>query len=359
MTIIKPIKPFSYHTFLTSNPHSQSPKHPENDYPLPRPVLPLPMTFSISESEACQKASSSCHHREVFLHKILTRVFDHNKEVLKDFPQHCVSITYDAESSRIAKTDVKAKTITFGPRAYSLAQSQDEIAAILCHELSHILLDHKEFDTSPPFFVQQNPNYWVAKKEADDLYSQIPTSKVAAIFRGLDEAQKKLAGAYATAKEEGFSDSFDVFARGSSLEVAKEYVSWKEQEDLYQQKVEKWQKARSKVYETIDFLMGEKGAYRNWREEQADIMGFRLFLAAQFPAKGFFSAIVSTLSHKDRGLSDYAHELFNDKEPEKISPPLRGEKSHPSGRWRIYNLYVREMHLRYPQYYEPYGSFVW
>lgn len=85
------------------------------------------------------------------------------------------------------------------------------------------------------------------------------------------------------------------------------------------------------------------GAKFNWTEQEADEVGYELYLRA-----GFKSEYYTWL---DRRLLPSAEleTCLNENIAKKVAP-LRGEKSHPSACWRIYNIEVLEEELHKDTY---------
>lgn len=217
-------------------------------------------------------------------------------------------------------------------------------------------MGHRSFSTEPPPWVQATPLVRAARvrqarrRESVDVLGVKPRYEAMAQVETLLRAEMRAKGQVESGGQPSLAQ-VKAYAADSQSDAAKQYRGLLADEAAYQQQIARWQAAIKEESQAIDTVMGEKGANANWREEQADTLGLRLFLQWGGRAEDFFNALVRTLSRKDPELVDYIGDLFKSDDLSAVPAPPRGDERHPSPKWRVYNLLVRELHLRYPNEY--------
>lgn len=325
---------------------------------LPKSLLPFPTKTNIREDLKPLGAVETRNAREAWLKGQLQEIYEANSVLFEGLKPEDIRLTYDPDISRMASVDLEGLEITFGPKAFELTQDHEALTAILCHELSHILLGHHSFKTPFPAWVQDHPLVADAQAKQSELRDRIDVHSVAERYQGLASAEESLRAQMVQAGEiqapgQATVDMVEAFAKGlgSKSEVGQSYLRLRQAENEYQAQVAAWQAAVKDEKLAADVVFGEPGAASNWTEEQADLLGFRLFLSRGGRPEDFINALVRTLARKDPGLKDYVQGLFSAKDLRQVQPPARSDADHPTGRWRVYNLLVRELHLRYPAAY--------
>lgn len=332
---------------------------------LPKSLLNFPTQSNIRSDLNPLGAVTPRNEREQWLNTQLDSIFQANKKLFGSLKPTDIRLTYDAGYDRLATVDLEGLEITFGPRAFALTQDDEALTAILCHELSHVLLGHQSFSTPLPNWVQSDPLVASARVKQETLRKGIDIFSVASRYEALAVAERSIradmgSAGVADQTRKATSEEILAFAKQSGTDYAlgQRYLTLREVEAEYQTKIAAWQAAIADEKIAADVVMGEPGASANWTEEQADLLGFRLFLARGGQPEDFINALVRTLSPKDPGLVDYVDQLFEAKDIHQIEAPERSFAGHPTGRWRVYNLLVRELHLRYPEQYRKLMPFV-
>jgi hypothetical protein len=348
-------------------------RHPkESQRTLPRSILPFPTKTEIRQDVKSLGAVAPRNSEEQWLQDRLAEIADANSDLFAGLSPDAIRLTYDPSYDRLASVDTEGLEITFGPKAFELTGDLEALTAIFCHELSHLLMGHRSFSNDPPVWLQAAPLVRVAKarqarrRSAVDVYGVKPRydamrqleSTLRAEIKG--RSNTKMDSEMGALKSNGDNeyrapeislDAVKAYAAESQTDAANQYRGLLAEETAYQQQIARWMDAMKAESHAIDVVLGEEGASANWREEQADTLGLRLFLQWGGRAEDFFNALVRTLSRKDPGLVEYVGKLFSAPDLTKVPSPVRGNERHPSPRWRVYNLLVRELHLRYPKDY--------
>jgi len=366
---------------------------------LPRPILPFPIKTNIHSSVRPLGEVDPRNEQEQWLRQQLTEIYQANRALFGPLSIKQIRTSYDEDSTRIAMVDLTGLHISIGPAAFDRTTNKQEVVAILCHELAHILLGHQSFSTLPPAWVEEQPQYQQHKQAVEGLHQAIDVNGVADVFRQLQvaraalgeeydgmcehsqgqsravvedhsqglqakilpgntqQSKKKAAAGKTALNKDKASVDLDDYAKTSHSPNARQYLRLLDLEKRYQTSVEQWLGAQQQLNQIVDRFLGEKGAWRNWKEEQADTLGFRLFLYWMNETNtdalpdDYINALVNTLSRKEPDLPTYWHQLINAPDIHQVPPPERCDNSHPTGKWRVYNLLVRELHLRYPKEY--------
>lgn len=343
---------------LSASPHDPVFQNPVSQNPLPRSLLPFTAPSNIRRNLKPLGAIAPRNDKEKWLQAALEKIVQANAELFNPLTANDFRITYDKTSNRLASVDLDGLEIRFGPRLFALTQDDEALTAILCHELAHILLGHRSFLTPYPEWVQSDARVTAAREKQETLKSALKVHDVAARYQALAEVEALIRAAMLRAgvveRQQGVTPQAmrDFVTQGNiSDDLRQRYNALHDAEAQYQTHVSAWQAAVTAEKRAVDAVMGEPGASENWTEAQADNAGFRLFLARGGRPEDFIKALVLTLARKDPGLSDYTQQLFDADNLMAVPPPERGFGHHPTPRWRVYNIVVRELHLHYPKEY--------
>lgn len=194
-----------------------------------------------------------------------------------------------------ARTTPEAMRIDFSPQLMDLFASDDEVAAVLSHELAHVTLQHQGFGETPPRMTN----------DAVFLERQSESRKIQAAIVELAKAK---------------ADPQKIFILNAEFA-----------------------KILEKMNKRIDEVYGEQNAHLNWLEQEADEVGAEFFVRAGFDRRAFINILWT--SHRASGEERQACSELIDRtlrEPDKAERPARGIQSHPSTCWRVYHLTVDE-----------------
>jgi hypothetical protein len=325
---------------------------------LPKSLLPFPTSSNIRQDTKSLGASAPRNAAEQWLSTQLASVYSANKALFADLPLDAIRITYDDSSDRLASVDTEGLEIILGPKALDLTGDSQALMAIVCHELSHILLGHQSFSDEPPAWVQAHPLYQAVRSHEANLYRDIDVHAVSGRYAAMTRCERclreQMLALHEAVPSSGQSAlaAIKAFAKNHPSREAATYRSLLEDEAQYQQQIERWRDAVRERMQAVDLIMGEAGASANWTEEQADILGFRLFLRWGGRPEDYINALVRTLARHEPNLPDYTNQLFQAEDIHSVPAPERASARHPSAKWRVYNLVVRELHLRYPKEYK-------
>jgi hypothetical protein len=252
-------------------------------------------TPPVGRSAACP-AFDSTHPDVARLNTLAEKITAANPETFRGplaLPELCIGI--NAAWTRLdARTQPEVKTILFSSPMVLVAQNDDELAAVLSHELAHITLQHQGFGEAPPR-VAADPTFSGLRVQAQGLQAQV-----------------------AALAQEGGREK-DIFR------LSEQYGE-----------LQKQMNAR------IDAVYGETNAHANWFEQEADEVGAEFFVRAGYKTNSYLSMLWRTSSasaeeyQRCQGLIEAA--LL------KNSPmrPERGGKVHPTTCWRAFHLKVDE-----------------
>jgi|GEM_PF-673663 len=207
--------------------------------------------------------------------------------------QLCIGINA-AWTKLDARTQPEVKTILFSTPMILVAQNDDELAAVLSHELAHITLQHQGFGEAPPR-LSADPIFVALKSRGQALQSEVA----------------------ALAKQGGREK--DIF-----------HLS------------EQFGELQKQMNARIDAVYGEANAHANWFEQEADEVGAEFFVRAGFKSNSYLSMLWRTSSasvddyQRCQGLIEEALVKNSSVRPE------RGNKVHPTTCWRAFHLKVDE-----------------
>lgn len=358
--------PFSPQRDLSSLPTIPLPiaTLPFNPLPTPRknikPIGAKPLQMRLEE--------------ERYLHTLLQLIADANPATLTGIlaPQN-FRFEYDHNLTKTANVDLTNLVITVSDKFFRRIENDAQAAAILCHEVSHIIRGHEEF-LQPPPCVLTDPRYKRAALELEAATKHLAPETSRNIFSRYDtcsdalkkqyykaypgelealEAQRKHASGDEGRKIYKLIQSrLEAFAYKVRTPEAKNFLEALKNERNYERNLEKWKMARHEQHKAIDKILGEENASFNWHEQEADELGLRLFMRAGFRADDFLQTLARTLDKGTNELHSYLTELKKVKNPATYKLPPRGNSNHPSPKWRLANLAIRELRLRYPKEYQ-------
>jgi hypothetical protein len=312
--------------------------------------------------------------QERYLHSLLNFIAVKNPQFFngKLSPEN-FRFVYSENFKKTANINLTNLTITVSPKFFKNLQNSPQGIAILCHEISHIIRGHTEF-IQPPQIALNNPKFIRQKFLFDKASKELQPERTAKVFKEFDESfsllQKRFTTIHSgelepllarwkssTGKEasiilDSIKEKLEGFANYDNSIESKKYLNALNNEKIYYLNLKKWQQAKKSLNETIDEILGEKDASLNWQEAEADILGFRMFIRAGLDPDDFTKILAKSLDRGDQELLKYLENIKNIKNYNDYKFPPRGGKSHPSPKWRIANLAIRELHLRYPNKYK-------
>ncbi|MFZ9519065.1 MAG: M48 family metalloprotease [Silvanigrellaceae bacterium] len=194
-----------------------------------------------------------------------------------------------------ARTTPEALRIDFSPDLMALFANEDEMAAVLSHELAHVTLQHQGFGEAPPRMV------------SDELFVQLQSEGRLIQARIVELAKAK-------------ADPARIFELNAEFAMV-----------------------MAQMNKRIDEVYGEENAHVNWLEQEADEAGAEFFVRAGFDRRAFIEILWT--SHRSPDEERAACSRLIERalaEPRNAERPARGNKSHPSTCWRVYHLTVDE-----------------
>lgn len=194
-----------------------------------------------------------------------------------------------------ARSTPESLSVVFSQQLVSLARNDDELAAVLSHELAHLTLQHQGFGETPP------------RMNSDAQYLQL---------RGQSKAIQDKIVALALAK----AHPSEIFALN-----------------------EQFAKIIPLINKRIDEIYGEENAHANWLEQEADEVGAEFFVRAGFSTQSFLEILWSSHPSELADRPSCESMIQNVLDSGKQSPrPARSAKSHPTTCWRVFHLKVDE-----------------
>jgi hypothetical protein len=249
------------------------------------------------EGRSAQCPTFDATHPDIArLNSLAEKITNANPETFRgklQLSQLCIGINA-AWNHLDARTQPEVKTILFSNPMVLVAQNDDELAAVLSHELAHITLQHQGFGEAPP------------RVAADPIFSDLK-------IRG-QALQTEVA---ALAKQGGREQ--DIFRLS-------------EQYGLLQRQMN----------ERIDAVYGEANAHANWFEQEADEVGGEFFVRAGFKTNSYLSMLWRTSSASTEDYQRCQGLIENALLKNSPVRPERGGKVHPTTCWRAFHLKVDE-----------------
>jgi hypothetical protein len=217
-------------------------------------------------------------------------VFEGSLEVLK----LCIGVN-PSLAGLDARTTPETLTIAFSDGMLGHASSDDELAAVLSHELAHVTLQHQGFGETPARMFSDR-QFLEIRAESQNIQSKIV------------ELAKNNA------------DPEMIFALNAQFAVL-----------------------LGKMNTRIDEVYGEENAYLNWMEQEADEAGAEFFSKAGFDKQAFLKILWSTRRGGGED-KETCFTLINAAldDPKSAKRPARGNKNHPDACWRVFHLLIDE-----------------
>lgn len=231
------------------------------------------------------------------LTQIAGRIAKHNPDTFKgalSFSQLCFGVNSSWNKPE-ARSTPETKSMMFSPTMVLVAQNDDELAAVLSHEMAHVTLQHQGFGEAPPRLV------------SDPLFAQLQNQG-----KAIQTEIARLANERGRAKE-----IFEL--------------------------TEKFGQLQTQMNARIDEVYGEKNAHASWFEQEADEVGGEFFLRSGYQQNSYISMLWRTSSATPE---DYqrCQKLIDDalRAGGNGPRPERGDKVHPTTCWRAFHLKVDE-----------------
>ena len=347
-----------------------------NNIYLPEPTLPFNPKPTLRDDlkPIGAKPISQCLEEERYLHSILNRIAKSNSHLFTGkIDANAFRFVYEPQLKGTAKVDKHRLVIAVSGKFFKRVNSDAHVAAIICHEVSHIIRGHLDFGQLPPR-VLSHPRYEEQTKRLERARGNLKPEQTAQIFSNFDQCSralknrieikkpgaldyleqkwKRASGHDAREIRQEMNRYLESFARFDSSQESKNYLLGLKAERDYQKKLEYFQEILEIREKVADKILGEKGASRNWTEQEADELGLRLFIRAGFHPKDFLGVLVQTLDNNSGELATYLKELNAVEDPTRFRFPERGSENHPSPKWRMANIAIRELRLRYPNEYK-------
>jgi hypothetical protein len=351
-------------------------------------------TYQRTQALASCKTKASSEHPIVrdYIQKIVNHIIEKNPNTFKGpYSPTAFCVQFKTNDPMLGSTSPNASAepgsglLTFNPPVVNEVPNDASLAAVIAHELAHVTMDHSR---SEPDVVKNNAEMQKLKaeqsklsKEKEDLMEKsLPQFRslfqqisIALEDPGLealkDEVVKELdylttsiqdteakitAGtAEAWARSSLLDDYGYYFEEFSSLAQSYSQVTVvktlladiKIVQDPIDALNTSIRSNRDEQKTLSDQLLGGKNASANWREQEADEVGYELYLRAGLNSS-LYTWIHGYFLRQQSGKSEAACETLL----EKGEIPDRGRQSHPSSCWRIYDINFLESGLHKKDY---------
>ncbi|HYX39707.1 MAG TPA: M48 family metalloprotease [Oligoflexus sp.] len=325
--------------------------------------------------QAC-KPSKTSDAKVAYLQTLLTTLMKANPNTFKgDLAPSKFCLTIDQGQEINASGNPVNGDITVNVGLIKAMNTDAEIAGALAHELAHITMAHigkLENDK-----VAASPAYKKLSAEAEGFNTKIKQAKAGA-YTALRDAYKKDATIPAALRSLKSYPDFKIFLdkigknSGSVLSgvdaqveffdnfiFIRDSISFDPQDPAKIKANKGWASVVAIVegtekayfanedglyyaYDKISKLPRDQiiqdgaGAAQNWKEQEADEVGFELYLRAGFMPQKYLVVheIIMSQSKTDKACAAMLT---------KGTLPKRGEASHPDSCWRVYNINKREL----------------
>ncbi|HYX33358.1 MAG TPA: M48 family metalloprotease [Oligoflexus sp.] len=274
------------------------------------------------------------------------------------------------ESSELnASADTTTGIIQMNTQALRESIHDADVAAILAHELAHITMNHvytlehdkvaknsniealnsqltanerKELETKAGYFPELAD---ILKKDVGVFKTLTTLESYSDIEYAVNLAQITLKLSSPTQQEKSdFFDQLDYIdsetgANPKDHTILDKSAGWKSIRLVLEKSfapLAALQSKRSELIRQIRTIPRDKiiddgaGAERNWKEQEADEVGFELYLRAGYKADRYTS--IDKIMLSKRATEKECNDLLT-----KGEVPARGSQSHPSSCWRIFN----------------------
>jgi hypothetical protein len=262
-----------------------------------------------------------------------------------------------------------------------------DVAAVLAHELAHITMDHRfdlehekvvagtainelkaELNRKQDEYRSQKAEYYpnligIVEKDPALLESLAGLKSSTYMKYSLDAIQTLLAKSEPNLQEKaGLLDDFNNIRSQLNYEADDKIAmeangTWKSIVDLLDRSDRELTSVRDRISELNqnlsdlprdDLIADGAGAGSNWKEQEADEVGYEFYLRAGFRPDRF-THIHNILMAQSRSDGECQTLLRSGQ------LPPRGSASHPSSCWRIYNINQREA-MVHADAYKPFMS---
>lgn len=195
-----------------------------------------------------------------------------------------------------ARTSPDALRVAFSVPLIALAQNDDELAAVLSHELAHATLQHAGFGEAPPR-LKTDAQFLAWEQQGRAIQRQV-------VELALTKADPQL-----------------IFKLN-----------------------EQFGELLGKMNRRIDEVYGEENAHRNWIEQEADEVGAEFFVRAGFQRESFLEFLwrSSSTANAEQRLACQQTIVQALRGSAPIQRPSRGSGVHPTTCWRVFHLKVDE-----------------
>ncbi|NBX18718.1 MAG: hypothetical protein EBR09_15300 [Proteobacteria bacterium] len=231
------------------------------------------------------------------LSEISSRIAAANPAVFEgplEISKFCIGVNGQL-SGADARSNPETLTVEFSAQMLERATTDDQLAAVLSHELAHVALQHQGFGEIPP------------RAGTDALFLEIQAESKIIQSRIVELAKSK-------------AEPEKIFALNAEFSVL-----------------------LGKMNRRIDEIYGEENAHLNWIEQEADEAGAEFFVRAGFEKNAFVDILWAT--GKGEGEDRNACSLLVEAARTVGTAerrPLRGNKNHPTTCWRVFHLIVDE-----------------
>lgn len=243
-------------------------------------------------------ASASDARMTARLVSLAERIARANPETFTgDIQPSRICLTIDGrESAPLAVSVPERRHITFSLKLLELASNDDQLAAVLSHELAHITLQHQGFGEFPARMID-DPTFVDLRTQSQKIQQQII--------------------ALALAK----ADPSQIFVLNEQFSALLKSMN-----------------------QRVDAVYGEQHAHINWFEQEADEVGAEFFLRSGFSKDSFSEILWKTRSGEsmDRDSCEQMIRTAEMSQNASAERPPRGKNTHPTTCWRDYHLRVDE-----------------
>lgn len=363
----------------------------------------------LSAVTPCQwdKSKSVNEDADRYLAKILAYIAEKNGDIFRDkFTANSICVYLKNDPSFNARALFGTNFMTFNSGLLAQLTNDAEVAAIMTHELSHLsmqsahtgdippaVLSHPNWlkirddfeaenqrvrDQTSPFQRRLSAFFKEVKTVEHDWNTSLPESlknelsqlnreQISVMGRSGKDDRIKLAAMmipfldWPNSTQSSESDpkpTIDSFASHYNAVMAKLKVASPELFQKWQDNLTEIEKTYVQIEQIKDTLKpfqnrfdqfiadvaGEDAKY-NWREQEADEVGYEVLLRAGFAPEYAISSHQRTMQPDD----------YNDCQSNYVAKrivPTRGKLRHPSKCWRIYNLLVLEAEYHKKDYAE-------
>lgn len=272
--------------------------------------------------------------QERYLHNILNFIVSRNPNLFTGkLSKKNFRFIHDSNCEKTALVDKSNLSITVSDNFFDLIKNDAQAAAVICHELSHILRGHPYF-ISPPKIVLDNPKYKKGKLLLDTTIKMANLDKASIVLGTFEKNLNSLICKYKIKFPDKFNFILEKLKTSKGIEYnnirtqlinkivkisksdtsieSKDFLASYLKQQKYNYDIEKINKINLKLNQIADEIMGEKNASKNWVEQEADELGLRIFVKSGFHPYDFINTLVDTLG-KNQNLEKYWHDIKNRK----------------------------------------------